>query len=275
MRRGRKPKCVLPNLPDELLLLITTHLEPRLRDLNSLLLTSRVLHSLLTPVLYKRALGSPDRYGRSLMRTAAVRGNSTLVQQLLLAGKGEGLDAREPITGTTVLHAAVMMEHVAVVKVLLAHGSGIEMVDNSGWTPLHWAALSGNCGVARALLAHGAKCFRAGWRTTPLHLAAANGNREMVEALMDHGAGATLKDRYRVSAIDHAVAGGWRDLAGRMGGRGDGGVSVACRTAIMVRQETANNRWEMVTLAEEWYARPAGKRKRRVGRRALMWLLLM
>lgn len=65
---------------------------------------------------------APDRYGRSTMCTAAVRGNKTLLQQLLVVANGADVDARDPISRTTVLYAAIMLERVAVVTLLLTYG---------------------------------------------------------------------------------------------------------------------------------------------------------
>lgn len=54
-----------------------------------------------------------------------------LVQQLLAVGNGDGVNTRKLITRTTVLHVVVMMERLAVIRVLPTHGAGIEMADNA------------------------------------------------------------------------------------------------------------------------------------------------
>lgn len=49
-----------------------------------------------------------------------------------------------------------------------------------------------------------------------------------------------------------------------MSGRGDGSLNVARREEVLLQQEVVKRRWEAVKLTEEWYARPARDRRRRV-----------
>lgn len=260
LTRRRTSKCLLSHLPNELLLLIAAHLAPSLCDINSFLRSSRFLRLLLTPVLHTWALSAPDRYGRSVIRTAAARGNTELLQQLLRLSEGAGVNSWEPTSWTTVLHAAVMLERPGAVTVLLAHGAGISMFDNGRWTALHWAALSGNCGIARELLRKGSKvCWRAGWprggwRTTPLHLAAARGDADMVTLLMQWGACATVKDAGGISALDQAVAGDWTELVKLMeGAKGSGtcSISIACRRQAMGQWNKMRTRWRELCFKEK------------------------
>lgn len=91
-----------------------------------------------------------------------MRGASSLLAKLLSLSQGAGVDAAEPVCGTTALHAAIMLERADVIEVLLRHGAGVEVRDLQGWTPLHFAALSGNCGIAGQLLD---RAFRSGlWK---------------------------------------------------------------------------------------------------------------
>lgn len=249
LRLKKTPPSKLPTLPPELVLLIAEHLTPSLGDLNSLLQTTRRLYILLSPVLVRWAASGPNRH--RWVRIAAASGNTKLLRQLLL-GTGGVVDSREPDSGTTVLHAAVMLGRVGSVAVLLAHGAAIDAADRSGWTALHWAAWSGDCRIARLLLANGA-----GTTGTALHIAAMNGYVGMASLLMDHGADWELKDRAGVSVVEHAVAAGRIRVARLMGVNGDGGMSVARRKTILGRQERAISRWAWLVLLEELDASPA------------------
>lgn len=247
LRLEKRPPSKLPTLPPELVLLIAAQLMPSLQDLNSLLQTTRGLYILLSPVLVRWAASGPDRH--RWVRIAAARGNTRLLRQLF--GTGGVVDSREPDNGTTVLHAAVMLQRVDSVAVLLAHGAAVDAADSSGWTALHWAAWSGDCRIARLLLTKGAKTTG-----SVLHIAAMNGHLGMASLLMDHGADWALKDRDGVSAVEHAVAAGQTRVARLMGVSGDGGMNVARHREILGRQEGASTRWAGLVLLEELNASP-------------------
>lgn len=246
LRLEKRRPSRFPTLPPELVLLIAAHLKPSLQDLNSLLQTTRGLHSLLSPVLVRWAASGPDNH--RWVRIAAARGKTTLLRQLLLGTGSVVVDSREPENGTTALHAAVMMQRVDSVAVLLAHGGAIEAADGSGWTALIWAAWSGDRRIARLLLAKGAKTTG-----SALHVAAMNGDVGMASLLMDHGADWELKDRDGVSVVEHAVAAGQIRVARLMGVSGEGGMKMNAgrRGEILGRQERAGTRWAGLVLLEE------------------------
>lgn len=264
LRLKKRPRSKLPTLPPELVLLIAAHLNPSLQDLNSLLQTTRGLYILLSPVLVLWAATGPDHH--RWIRIAATRGNTRLLRKLL--STGGVVDSREPENRTTVLHAAVMLQGVNSVAVLLAHGAAIDAADRSGWTALHWAAWSGDCRIARLLLAKGAQATG-----SALHVAAMNGYLGMASLLMDHGADWELQDRYGVSPIEHAVAAGYMRVARMMGVSGDGGMNVARRREILGRQGRACTRWAGLVLLEELNASSVRER-RRARRSCLGWALL-
>lgn len=116
-----------------------------------------------------------------------MRGQTSLLTALLLVRQDVEIDAAEPVSRTTALNSAIMMERAEAVRELLVHGAGVETVDRAGWAPLHWAVLSGNLVIAREILQHGSQSVRLGQRsesgTTPLHFAAAMGDDGMVELL--------------------------------------------------------------------------------------------
>lgn len=264
LRLEKRRPSKLPTLPPELVLLIAAHLKPSLQDLNSLLQTTRGLYNLLSPVLVCWAASGPDHH--RWVRIAATRGNTRLLRQLL--SSGGVVDSREPENRTTVLHAAVMLQRVNSVAVLLAHGAAVDAADRSGWTALHWAAWSGDCRIARLLLTKGAKATG-----SALHIAAMNGHLGMASLLMDHGADWEFKDRYGVSAIEHAVAAGQIRVARLMGVNGDGGMNVARRREILGRQWRASTRWAGLVLLEELNSSSVRERRRRARRSCLGWAL--
>lgn len=87
--KQRKHARPLDSLPVELLLQIADYLAPslrdmKLRDMNAFLRTTRVPHHVLIPVLHRHALKEADDYGRSIIRSAAARGNVAAAQSRVL-----------------------------------------------------------------------------------------------------------------------------------------------------------------------------------------------
>ena len=52
-------------------------------------------------------------------------------------------------TGMTALHQAVLDNNLAVVKILINHGSDINQQDEDSWTPLHAACANGAADIAK------------------------------------------------------------------------------------------------------------------------------
>lgn len=201
---------MLQNLPTELVLEIMGYLANRVSDLASVARTSRRLHGLVNPLLHTTALATPNRYGFSITRRAVALGDNMLLQRLLLHGSRSGLDERHPITGTTALHGALMLEQCETVRILLSNGANVEIPDRKGWAAIHWAVLSGNCELAEEVLNNGGS---PAWGTrngglsgtTPLHMAAARGDHEMVELLIRRGASLESRDQYRRRSVEFAL----------------------------------------------------------------------
>jgi ankyrin repeat protein len=119
---------------------------------------------------------------------AAMRGDSTSVRALLLAGADPNGAQGDGMTG---LHWAAERGDVGIARVLLDAGADLEPTTRLGaYRPLHLAARGGHAAVVDLLLATGAE---ASPRTetgsaTPLHFAAASGSDAAVRALLTHGA---------------------------------------------------------------------------------------
>ncbi|KAL0640463.1 hypothetical protein Q9L58_000433 [Maublancomyces gigas] len=251
---------MLLDLPNELLLQIVNHLGPETKHLNSFLRTTRFLHRILTPVLYKRALSVRDCNGRSLLRSASADDFVSLLQLLLDHGALATIDAKELASGTTSLQAAIMLRREAAVELLLKHGAGANTADEHGWTPLHWAALSGNCTIARLLIDKGARTDLKAYSeygATALHFAAGMGKREMVRLLLDRGAGARVEDDRGASAIYYAMIAGERETAKLLLNHGDLELPSALDTNLLCRKTSEiHNRvlkmfWRVTVLEEE------------------------
>jgi len=56
----------------------------------------------------------------------------------------------------TALHQAVLDNNLAVVRILIGHGSDINQIDEDSWTPLHAACANGQADIAKFLLEAGA-----------------------------------------------------------------------------------------------------------------------
>lgn len=277
-RRRCQPTSALAHLPTELLLEIVGYLASSIPALRSLARTNRRFHLLVTPLLLTAALNTRDRFDRSVIRRAAARGDVGLLRRLLVHGNGAGVDERAPITGTTALQAAIMLERRETVTVLLQHGAGVDVGDRKGWSALHWAVLSGDCNLAEEVLDHrsrqrweGGDGDRLG--TTPLHMAVARGDTEMVRLLVRWGADVDVEDEFRVSAVDYALAlledgvpdggdgdnaGSKRELVGLVA------AVASCREArvgkmsydrVMREKRSVGIRRDTVVILEEWLAR--------------------
>lgn len=203
--------------------------------------------------------------GRSLLRLACIKGQGSLLQlQLFHGGARVKINRRELQCRTTVLHAAVMLQRVEVIQILLAHHAAVNAVDVNGWTPLHWAAMAGYCQVAAVLLDHhadtGAKTpFSRG--AIPLHFAAGKGHTDIVRLFLQRGASAVLLDNDGLRPFHHAVWAKEREaaavLAEHGGGCGGRGFRGLCRIGIEESAIGTAQMWcHMVVEAEQWQAGP-------------------
>lgn len=95
------------------------------------------MHLLLTALLDEVALGSQNRYRQPIIRVAAVRGHTALLQRLLSYDDGSKVDKREYIAGTTALHASIILQQREAITILLRHGANMNIADNRGWSALH------------------------------------------------------------------------------------------------------------------------------------------
>ncbi|KAL6238471.1 hypothetical protein BDW75DRAFT_227905 [Aspergillus navahoensis] len=140
-------------------------------------------------------------------------GDFTFISNLLDSGTSPRIGQRKP------LMAAILNNHVEVVKLLLSRGALDECValasgerDSSPETSditgsLQFAAMHGKVDVVKALLGMGAAVDgvdRAG--RTALGFAARAGKTGVARLLVEAGASLTKVDREGMTALDHAAA---------------------------------------------------------------------
>jgi ankyrin repeat protein len=136
---------------------------------------------------------------------AAVRGDNIAVVRVMLRA-GVGLNTANK-HGVTPLHLAVQNDSSEAVELLLRTGANVEARDEFGCTPLHDAARRGSVPVVGLLLQSGAKA-QAGdnFGTTPLHRAARAGRPDVVRLLISAGASSRIVNSFGKSPVDEARA---------------------------------------------------------------------
>ena len=103
--------------------------------------------------------------------------------------QGADVEAKDPSTGASVLHYAVMRGNPDILKYLLAKGVDVNSRTRNGTTPLHTAVLYNRYEVVELLLSKGAEVdAKSGSGATPLAIATAARNREIADLLRARGA---------------------------------------------------------------------------------------
>ncbi len=134
-------------------------------------------------------LGAYSHDGWTALHLAAHFGRTDAARALLDRGANVTARSRNPLDNIP-LHAALAGgDNVALVTLLLEHGSDANTRQHGGYTPLHEAAQNGALGAARALLASGADvCAVTDKGETPLALALAQCHAEVADLLRQYGA---------------------------------------------------------------------------------------
>jgi ankyrin repeat protein len=106
-----------------------------------------------------------------------------------LVEQGADVEAKDPGTGASVLHYAVMRGNPEILQFLLGRGVDVNSRTRNGTTPLHTAVLYNRYEVAEMLLNKGADVgAKSSSGATPLAIATAAKNRTIAELLRARGA---------------------------------------------------------------------------------------
>ena len=106
-----------------------------------------------------------------------------------LVEQGADIEAKDPGTGASVLHYAVMRGNPEILQLLIAKGVDVNSRTRNGTTPLHTAVLYNRYEVAEMLLNKGAEVdAKSSSGATPLAIATAARNRNLSELLRARGA---------------------------------------------------------------------------------------
>jgi ankyrin repeat protein len=181
-----------------------------LNDINSLLLTSRAEHRLLTPYMYRHAKDLKSRHRRPYFLHAVNSGNLTAVQQFLEVGTSVNMsDTMDPFLPTS-LHRCVKGGNIAMTQLLIQHGVNVSAVNEVGWTPLHYAVRlrqprSG--AMVRLLLDAGADITASSrFIDTILYTATCSGTTSIVRLLLLRGAIPTTCEHDGESLLHRAAS---------------------------------------------------------------------
>lgn len=124
--------------------------------------------------------------GRSL-HEAVVRGD--LEETVKLLDLGTDIESKDPGSGASALHYAVMKGRMPIVDLLLARGADVNSRTRNGTTPLHTAALYARKEIAERLLEQHADINAVSASgATPLALAVAARNHPIADMLRARGA---------------------------------------------------------------------------------------
>ncbi|KAH0611379.1 uncharacterized protein H6S33_010644 [Morchella sextelata] len=206
----------LLDLPNELLLLISTHLPPR--SFSALLRTNQQLHALFAPTLPQFILhgirtvnlapeGASEPYHK--LYWASLRGHLKPLQMLLETRRLNvnahthrysvlGFQQRAQQHTVTALHLAAVGGCVEVVRLLLDHGAEVDARETRGGkTALLLAAENANERVAEMLVRRGADVNAKTDRGGVLDSAILGGRWELARMLVERGAKSAYMGVYR------------------------------------------------------------------------------
>lgn len=108
---------------------------------------------------------------------------------LKLIESGVDIEAKDPGSGASALHYAVMKDNIDLVGLMLQRGADVNSRTRSGTTPLHTAVLYGRLEVAQLLIEKGAEVdARSTSGATPLSIAEAANLKPLSRMLRLHGA---------------------------------------------------------------------------------------
>ena len=134
-----------------------------------------------------------DQFGQSLLLFAARQGNAKCLNELLKTDFN--VNARCDAEGHVLLHSAVQGEQLDCLRILIEHGSDVNVKAFSSATPLHYAARRKLKECAQLLIDNGADVNAlTNVHQTPLHCATINGQYDIMKLLIEKGANVNVKN---------------------------------------------------------------------------------
>ena len=109
-------------------------------------------------------------------------------------------------SGFSSMHFSVYQNNLEIIQLLLGKGVNIDVVDKNGASPLHYASLTGNFCVVQFLVERGANLNLADEKGfTPIHNACFGGKVELVQFIMDRSIDIYSANHYGYPTSQHAV----------------------------------------------------------------------
>jgi len=155
--------------------------------------------------------------------------------------------------GRTVLHLAVLRGSEAMCALLLKYGAKVDAMDAWDHAPLHCAAYSGSVECCRLLLEHGAdvNVVDAGERT-PLHVAADLSHEAVCRLLFEHGGTLSEENTAEVPAMLNALV--VERIFQKPSANADGSpVLDACESSPRDRTTESDDGWQSETVEDEMH----------------------
>jgi hypothetical protein len=136
---------------------------------------------------------------KSPIFNAVYRGHLNVVQKLVKSDA----DLEQQTIGMSLLHTAVMRNHIEIVEYLLSVGTNINKRDLYGLSPLHIAVELGHSEICSLLMARGADLnVRCHLGATPLHLSDEAEQRTISDLLTSSGAKELPRDFPKFHGLD-------------------------------------------------------------------------
>src|SRR5262252_4990679 len=104
------------------------------------------------------------------------------------------------------LHAAAMIESVALMSDLIRAGAEVDAANNDGETPLQWAALTGTFLAVKALADLNVQDARLG--NTPLHAAVSHDDIVLIHYLLSRNVRTDIRNKQGQTALELAQSRG-------------------------------------------------------------------
>jgi hypothetical protein len=171
-------------------------------------------HELMEHLIVKYPQSANARGGScgTALHSASYGGHLQIVRSLLR--HGVGVDVLDHLNRTPLIFAS-WDGHCDTIRCLLEHAANVAVLDDEQNTPLTWAAFYGHVNSLRVLLEHGADVHsRDMFGRTPLHDLAWGGDSfkgdrpEIAQLLLKHGANVNARDKEHKTVLHLAVSGG-------------------------------------------------------------------